>query len=300
MQTLTYVAGFFSPWTCLLAVASTACLVIALRATRRSRCLSRELALQHQNAKALALAHELVRREAEHKKHLTAYLAHETNNLIMAVQGSLALMATDAHRAAEVRATESVDSSAHALSALLQVTQDHARASAGQFEPSLRRLDLQSLIKRIAREFEPLAWHKKLALQAEPAEVPLFVTNDETRVGQIVRNLVANAIKYTRHGGIRLRAFRVDGEEAHIQVIDSGTGIPLEQLTALFKPAGCASIPGPAAKGVGLGLALSREVAVLLGGDLRARTADGTGYEFTLVLHDYRCEVGLAGQPIDA
>src|SRR5882757_9988313 len=61
---------------------------------------------------------------------------------------------------------------------------------------------------------------------------------------------------------------------------------------------GHATIPGPAAKGVGLGLALSREVAALLGGDLRARTSDGMGYEFTLVLHDYWCELGQPGQKI--
>jgi signal transduction histidine kinase len=298
METFAFVARSFSPWTCLLALASTACLVVAMLAVRRSRHLSRELEQHRTHAQMLEMAHEQVQREAEHKEHLTAYLAHETNNLIMAVQGSHALMASDAQRAAEIRATEAVDSSANALSALLQVTRDHAQASAGQFEPCLRRLDLQSLIQRIAREFEPMAWHKKLALAAEPAPLPLFVTNDEIRVGQIVRTLVANAIKYTRDGGILLRAFRVDEQEARIEVIDSGTGIPLEQLTALFKPAGHATTPGPAAKGVGLGLALSREVAALLGGDLRARTSDGMGYEFTLVLHDYWCELGQPGRQI--
>src|SRR5882757_9988314 len=214
METFAFVARSFSPWTCLLALASTACLVVAMLAVRRSRHLSRELEQHRTHAQMLEMAHEQVQREAEHKEHLTAYLAHETNNLIMAVQGSHALMASDAQRAAEIRATEAVDSSANALSALLQVTRDHAQASAGQFEPCLRRLDLQSLILRIAREFEPMAWHKKLALAAEAAPLPLFVTNDEIRVGQIVRTLVANAIKYTRAGGILLRAFRVDEQGA--------------------------------------------------------------------------------------
>ena len=134
---------------------------------------------------------------------------------------------------------------------------------------------------------------------AEPASAPLFVTTDEVRVGQVIRNLVANAIKYARESSVRLRAFRVDDEQVHIEVIDTGKGIPLEQLSALFAPSG-AQGPGPVAKGVGLGLALSREIAALLGGDLRARTTEGMGYEFTLVLHDYRCELSHPDQNVVA
>src|SRR5258706_15732748 len=84
METFAFVARSFSPWTCLLALASTACLVVAMLAVRRSRHLSRELEQHRTHAQMLEMAHEQAQREAEHKEHLTAYLAHETNNLIMA------------------------------------------------------------------------------------------------------------------------------------------------------------------------------------------------------------------------
>jgi len=284
-------------------LAAAVTLVIALIAVRRNRHLTRQLAAALETAKRetedfRSRLHDAMR-DAERKKHLTAYLAHETGNLIMAVQGSLILLTEDAERAAVCRVKESVSSSATALSALLDVTLDSARASVGTFEPSLRPLDVQSLITRIAAEFEPMAWHKRLTLVAEPASAPLFVTTDEVRVGQVIRNLVANAIKYARDSSVRLRAFRVDDEQVRIEVIDTGTGIPLEQLSALFAPSG-AQGPGPVAKGVGLGLALSREIAALLGGDLRARTTEGMGYEFTLVLHDYRCELSHPDQKVVA
>ena len=293
----TFLSDYVAPLGWLTAAAA---LLISLVAVWRIRHLARELAAARETAEreTADFRSQLydVTRDAERKRHLTAYLAHETGNLIMAVQGSLTLLTMDAKRAAEKRVTESISSSAKALSALLDVTMDSARASAGKFEPHLRPLDVQSLIGRIAAEFEPLAWHKRLTLQAEPSAAPLFVTTDEVRVGQVIRNLVANAIKHAREGSVRLRAFRISEEQVRIEVIDSGTGIPLEQLSALFAPSARAPGPGPVAKGVGLGLALSREIAALLGGDLRARTTEGMGYEFTLVLHDYRCDLNQPDQ----
>jgi len=149
-------------------------------------------------------------------------------------------------------------------------------------------------------EFEPMAWHKRLTLQAEPADAPLLVTTDEVRVGQVIRNLVANALKYACEGTLLLRAFRVTEQEVRIQVVDNGRGIPLEQLSSLFAPSAKAPGPGPVPKGVGLGLTLSREIAALLGGDLRARTTEARGYEFTLVLHDYRCDLNHPDQKLAA
>ncbi len=272
-------------------LATAVTLLIALAAVWRSRQLARELAAALEAARReksdFRSRLDDATRDAARKRHLTAYLAHETGNLIRAVQGSLALLADNAKRAAECRVTESVGSSAKALAALLDVTLDSARASAGSFEPHLHPVDVQTLIRRIADDFEPMAWRKRLTLLADPAPAPLFVTTDEVRIGQVIRNLLANAIKYAHEGDVRLRAFRVSDEEARIEVIETGIGIPLEQLSALFAPSALAPGPGPVAKGVGLGLALSREIAALLGGDLRARTREGTGYEFTLVLHDY-------------
>jgi signal transduction histidine kinase len=276
-------------------LAAAVALLISVATVWRNRHLATELAAAYETAKREAADFRSrlyeATRDAERNGQLTAYLTHETGNLISAVQGSLTLLTVDAKRAAASRVTESVSSSARALSALLDVTRDSAQASLGKFEPHLRPLDVQGLIGRIAAEFEPMAWRKRLTLRVEPASVPLFVTTDEARVGQVIRNLVANAIKYAREGGVRLRAFRVSEEEVRIEVLDAGTGIPLEQLSALFAPSAQAPGPGPVAKGLGLGLALSREIAALLGGDLRARTTEDKGYEFTLVLHDYRCDL---------
>jgi signal transduction histidine kinase len=301
MQTL--LSEYLAPlgWPATAAAAAVLALIAAVWHNRHlARALASAQETERRNTEDFRSRLREATRDAERKRHLTTYLAHETRNLIMAVQGSLALLTADAKRAAESRVTESVSSSARALAALLDVSRDSAQASLGQFEPHLRPLDVQVLIERIADEFEPMAWHKRLTLQVEPADAPLLVTTDEVRVGQVIRNLVANALKYACEGTLLLRAFRVTEAEVRIQVVDNGRGIPLEQLSSLFAPSATAPGPGPVPKGVGLGLTLSREIAALLGGDLRARTTEARGYEFTLVLHDYRCDLSQPDQKLAA
>src|SRR5207245_11767215 len=113
----------------------------------------------------------------------------------------------------------------------------------------LRPLNVEGLMRCVAVGCELLVWLMCLTLRAEPSAAALFLTTDEVRVGQVIRTLVANAIKYACEGSVRLRAFRISEEEVRIEVIDSGTGIPLEQLSALFAPSAQAPGPCPVAKG---------------------------------------------------
>jgi signal transduction histidine kinase len=256
---------------------------IALRLVR----LRRDFARQKADAEESRRRQERAIREAEENSHLTAYLAHETRNLIFAIEGSLALLARDPAPAAKGRLAESIDSSAKALSALLDVTLEHARADAGQFEPHLAPADLSRLVARIVQEFEPLAWRKKLTLEARPAAASLRIVTDETRVGQIVRNLVVNAIKFTRHGSIVVRVRRTGPAGVELEVADTGGGIPADQLATIFAPFERGSADRERVQGSGLGLSLSLDLARLLGGDLRVASVEGIGTTFTLVLRDH-------------
>ncbi|HEX7156119.1 MAG TPA: ATP-binding protein, partial [Burkholderiaceae bacterium] len=266
-----------------VAAMALAAFPIALRLVR----LRRDFARQKAEAEESRRRQQQAIREAEENSHLTAYLAHETRNLIFAIEGSMALLARDPGPVAKGRLADSIDSSTKALSALLDVTLDHARADAGQFEPHLAPTDLSRLVRRVVQEFEPLASRKKLSLQAMPAGASLRIVTDETRVGQIVRNLVVNAIKFTRQGSIVVRARRTGPEEAELEVTDTGGGIPADQLAAIFAPFERGSADRERAQGTGLGLSLSLDLARLLGGDVRVASVEGAGTTFTLVLRDH-------------
>jgi signal transduction histidine kinase len=110
---------------------------------------------------------------------------------------------------------------------------------------------------------------------------------DAERVRQIVLNLLSNAVKFTRAGGcVVLGCDVITGGPMRITVSDTGRGIPPDKLEAIFEPfvqVGRALAPGEHA-GVGLGLAISRELARRMAGDLTVVSVHGEGSTFTLTL----------------
>jgi CheY-like chemotaxis protein/anti-sigma regulatory factor (Ser/Thr protein kinase) len=108
---------------------------------------------------------------------------------------------------------------------------------------------------------------------------------DATRVKQILTNLLSNAVKYNKDGGriqITSRAATID--TAEVTVTDSGIGMTPQQLAELFQPFNRLGRERSALQGTGIGLVISKRLAELMGGSLRARSAVGEGTAFTLVL----------------
>jgi CheY-like chemotaxis protein/anti-sigma regulatory factor (Ser/Thr protein kinase) len=117
----------------------------------------------------------------------------------------------------------------------------------------------------------------------EPGE-PFVFESDESKIGQILRNLVSNALKFTERGEVRVRS-QISGQWLEISVIDSGIGIAPEHQDRIFQE--FAQIDSPIqgrVKGTGLGLPLSRKLAALLGGELTVESKLGEGSKFTLRL----------------
>jgi CheY-like chemotaxis protein len=165
---------------------------------------------------------------------------------------------------------------------------DVSRISRGTLEVRRERADLASVIERAVETVNPCFVARQQTVAIE-AEAPIRAWIDATRIAQIVANLLNNASRYSPAGSrIRVR-LRREGELAVVQVIDPGAGIPEEQLGRLFgmftKIERVNGTNGGSSDGLGIGLALSRQLAELHGGTLTAESAgEGKGATFTLAI----------------
>jgi signal transduction histidine kinase len=185
---------------------------------------------------------------------------------------------------AQTRQLEIVRESASSLSSMIEDVLDVTRIEAGQVGLEFADVDMRSIVSQHLPALEVEAAQKGLSLQVSAAESLPTVRTDPRRAGQIVANLLANALKFTDRGSIMVdmtaRAGRLE-----ISVADTGIGIGPEALASLFQPFNQVALPGGRLHaGAGLGLAISRKLAHALGGDLAVESTAGGGSRFTLSL----------------
>ena len=157
-----------------------------------------------------------------------------------------------------------------------------ARADQGGLDLLVRPVDLRDVAEATADQLRPLADAKGLALEVT-GTAPV-VDADRERLGQVVTNLVDNAVKYTARGSVRLHAWQ-NGTEAGITVTDTGPGIPGDELTKVFaRFYRTDTARGRAVDGSGLGLAIAQENARLHGGRIDAANNPEGGAVFTVRL----------------
>lgn len=208
------------------------------------------------------------------------FLAHEVRNSLHSVIAGAELLRSA--RQVPPTVAGSLGASARSTLGLLNNLLDRDRLEAGRLSLHLEPARLEPLLKSVAVEMLPAALAKQLALQhGAPAHDPLLRI-DALRVQQILRNLVANAIKYSDQGQIAIeaRCEPLPGEPARcaieLRVRDQGPGIAQEDLGRLFEPyfmVGGSSTHGSS----GLGLALCRDLARLMGGELTIESERGRG-----------------------
>jgi signal transduction histidine kinase/CHASE3 domain sensor protein len=171
------------------------------------------------------------------------------------------------------------------LRALIEEVLEYARIEAGRLEIHAVDLSVEPLLKQVESLVAPQAVAKGIAITREAAP-PLKVRGDADRIGQILSNLVTNAIKYTPTGGAVSVDASADNGGVTIRVADTGPGIEEGDLDRIFEPFVQLDHPdrAPDGEGVGLGLAISRELARAMGGELRAESQPGRGTTFKLHL----------------
>ncbi|MBL8556363.1 MAG: response regulator [Phenylobacterium sp.] len=241
-------------------------------------------------AEALRQARRQAEAANEAKSNFLAMMSHELRTPLNGVLGmARALQRTELDARQQAHVT-TILRSGDGLLTMLNDVLDIAKIEAGRMDLDVDAFDLRALGEQAVELWSETAAGKGLSLAcaAEP-DLPPLVLGDETRVRQIVLNLVSNALKFTETGGVvvALRcAPGTDGDGGvEIVVRDTGIGMTPEQQSALFRPyvqaeASTARRYG----GTGLGLAICRKLSAMMGGEISAQSEPGKGSAFRVWL----------------
>ncbi len=231
---------------------------------------------------------EAARREADEanrtKSKFLAAASHDLRQPLHALSlfsGALA----DARDSAEIaKLTGHINASVAALELLFNSLLDVSRLDAGVVRPEPRDFRVAAVLDRIRNDYAPLAREKGLKLAVARSRAVL--RSDPLLLEQLLRNLVANAIRYTESGGVAVgcRPRRLDGAASYVlEVRDSGIGIPADQHEHIFDE--FVQLGNPErdrTKGLGLGLAIVRRLSLLLGTRVELKSAPGRGSCFAV------------------
>jgi signal transduction histidine kinase len=259
--------------------------------TEQVRARRQVEALLEESERARADA-EAARAEAETanrvKAEFLAAMSHELRTPLNAIAGYVGLLEMGIHgpvNDAQHEALRRVNTNQRHLLTLINDILSHARLEAGHIEFDLRPLSAWELLGTVEPLVAPQAQARGIAYTAQRCPPELCLRADEERTRQVLLNLVGNAIKFTQPGGWVILSCDADAEWVRIHVRDNGRGIPADKLEAVFDPfMQVGRRLNKPEDGVGLGLAISRDLARGMGGDLTARSVAGEGSTFTLLL----------------
>ena len=223
------------------------------------------------------------------KSEFLARMSHELRTPLNAVIGYSELLLEDVLEAGgaeqQVEDLRRINSAGKHLLSLVTDVLDLSKIEAGRMELDLRRFDLAGFIDDVVATCRPLIAENGNELVIERGAELGSIVGDATKLRQIVLNLLSNAAKFTTRGRITLSAARdgAAGDWIGIAVRDTGIGISRENLSRLFQ--NFSQIDPPAGRphaGTGLGLALSRKLSRLMGGEITVESEPGKGSCFTL------------------
>lgn len=264
---------------------------LRLRQTEVER-LNREL--EETNRGVVALYMELdqraqdLARAADMKSRVLSDISHEIRTPLNAILNvtRLLLDRVDGDLTGEqLRQVQLIRNSGSTLSELVNDLLELARIEAGKTVARVSEFSAADLFAALRGMFRPLLTTEAVELVFGSADgLPLLHT-DEGKLGQILRNLISNALKFTEQGEVRISAAALEGERVAFSVSDTGIGIAREDQERIFQE--FSQVENPLqrrAHGTGLGLPLSRKLAEFLGGSLDVRSAPDAGSTFTVVI----------------
>ena len=241
----------------------------------------------------IAIENELVsaREEAELAKSIAetankakslflASMSHELRTPLNAIIGFSELVGKDSSLSEKNQNfVEILHNSGEHLLSMINDVLDLSKIEAGRLEVINQVFDLTVLLNDLKSMFKLLANEKNLEFEVIIDEkVPQYIILDESKLRQILINLIGNAIKYTEKGRVEINVNAKFQEALSIKIKDTGRGIPKNQQKDIFEP--FKQVKGYSNKGTGLGLAISHHLSLLMNGKLNVVSNEGLGSEF--------------------
>lgn len=250
--------------------------------------------LEETNQGVLALYAELdiqaeqLRQASDLKSRFLSYMSHEFRTPLGSILSIARLLSDELDgplSPEQHKQVTFVSNSARELSDMVDDLLDLAKIEAGRLEISPGWFEMMDLFAALRGMFKAMADNVELSLVfEEPGDLPRFYT-DNRKLSQILRNFISNALKFTPQGEIKVSAELVGDMLVKFSVADTGIGIASEFHDAIFND--FTQVDSPIQKrlrGTGLGLALSKQLAQLLGGWVEVQSALGEGSTFSVIV----------------
>jgi PAS domain S-box-containing protein len=231
------------------------------------------------------------------KSDFLAVISHELRTPLTSIISYAELMDTGEGETLTLRQREFIErisASAWHLTGLVEQILEFTRLEAGRVSVHLTQVDVSALVVSVIEELKPPAFEKSLAMTAVVPRHPILIRTDQGKLRQILINLISNAIKFTKEGGVWVELQEMVSQ-VRLRVHDSGSGIAPEHIGKIWNTFWQVESPlTRRAGGTGLGLTIVRRLALLLGGEVMVSSVLHEGSTFTVLLP--RQQSGKAGE----
>lgn len=292
---LTLISGVIAWWLVLIGESSR---VAQMESNQQSSLLLLEIAAHNITDEQLQKAKQIAESANQAKSRYVYAISHELRTPLNSILGySQILDADKSIPPNRRRATSVIRKSGEHLLLLIEGVLDIACIESGKLKMDMEELDFPDFIQQLVHMFEVQVRSKGIAFNYEKfGELPQVIRADRKRFGQILINLLGNAVKFTERGSVHFRV-RYAREMALFEIEDTGPGMSAEELEQIFEPFVRGNAAARSGSGAGMGLTISKMLTDLMGGELHVTSTPGVGSLFQVRLflprvHNPLCVLG--------
>lgn len=248
---------------------------------------------------------EIAQEALEAKSNFLANMSHEIRTPMNAIYGMAELLEEQGYGGEQREYVTTIKRSSENLLSIINEILDFSKVDSGKMEITEEPYDFNEMLQDVVTIIEFRMRDKNIVLQLEiDSNIPRILIGDETRVRQILINLLNNAVKFTNQGTILLRIEWLDESKIYnieqgrmtIHVIDTGIGIAAENIPKLFSAFGQIDTKkNRNVEGTGLGLAICKALTDAMGGEISVRSILGKGSDFCVILPQHIFDVSPSG-----